>query len=578
MKKIFYFLASAIVALGAMACQNEVDENITPGTQNDVVSFTVAFDEATRISMTPVGNNTANFDFVNGDKLYVQPNEGDYFGNTYKFSTEDGETFSCQNANLVSELETSGNYAMINSRENGEICSELGVDGFLFYGYADLTTKEPVVLEMQHTVFHFTVPEGTEATLKHTDDIFVTEGGEWVNEMTFTKGEYWVAAWASIGGTLSYSINGEEAKSITRDFEDGTIYNLGELSKTIYLVPDMWAAAGAWFAAHFFNAKAEVADVKMTDNNADGIYECNVPVGMESVTFCRMNPAYNEFSWDNGHVWDQSENLTINEAPNNYYYITDWQAGEWNVKGYDPKASTPGEASPWSLASDWDGDVTTEWSDKDMVTTEIKNIFVVKDVTLDAYASFKVRKDKAWTENYGGGILYMNPNGYIQVYSNGTNISITEAGTYDVYFNYTNKLLYLVDAGTDYTTVAEQTTNGAEPPVVEPEVTENVLYLQPNANWKEAGARFAAYFFNNSENVWVGMTASDSDGIYEVHIPEGEWSNVIFCRMNPGTATNDWNNKWNQTADLTIPTDDKNLYTVAEGAWDKGGGTWSVKE
>ena len=53
--------------------------------------------------------------------------------------------------------------------------------------------------------------------------------------------------------------------------------------------------------------------------------------------------------------------------------------------------------------------------------------------------------------------------------------------------------------------------------------------------------------------------------------------NVIFCRMNPGAAANNWNNKWNQTADLTTPTDGKNLYTVKDGTWDKGGGTWSVK-
>ena len=47
--------------------------------------------------------------------------------------------------------------------------------------------------------------------------------------------------------------------------------------------------------------------------------------------------------------------------------------------------------------------------------------------------------------------------------------------------------------------------------------------------------------------------------------------------MNPSTTANNWNNKWNQTADLVIPTDGKNLYTVAEGAWDKGAGTWSTK-
>jgi hypothetical protein len=46
--------------------------------------------------------------------------------------------------------------------------------------------------------------------------------------------------------------------------------------------------------------------------------------------------------------------------------------------------------------------------------------------------------------------------------------------------------------------------------------------------------------------------------------------------MNPGAAANNWNNKWNQTADLKVPADGTNFYTVKEGTWDKGGGTWGV--
>ena len=102
------------------------------------------------------------------------------------------------------------------------------------------------------------------------------------------------------------------------------------------------------------------------------------------------------------------------------------------------------------------------------------------------------------------------------------------------------------------------------------------LYLTPNANWNKDGARFAAYFFGNGET-WVSMTDSDKDGIYEVKVPTDKvYPNVIFCRMNPSAAANNWDNKWNQTADLAIPTDGPNHYTVKEGTWDKGGGTWST--
>ena len=105
--------------------------------------------------------------------------------------------------------------------------------------------------------------------------------------------------------------------------------------------------------------------------------------------------------------------------------------------------------------------------------------------------------------------------------------------------------------------------------------TGKTLYLKPNSNWLDASARFAAYFFGNGEK-WVSMTDSDGDGVYEVTAPTG-YPSVIFCRMNPGAAANNWNNKWNQTADLTIPTDGNNLYTLTGGEWDGVTGAWSVK-
>ena len=241
-----------------------------------------------------------------------------------------------------------------------------------------------------------------------------------------------------------------------------------------------------------------------------------------------------------------------------------------------PEGVTPDEPSVWSLSGTFNG-----WGDAVMVTTTVQDVFVAKSVSFAAYDAFKVRKNKAWTENYGGGIVYFNPNGWMSVYSNGSDIAITEAGTYDVYFDLTNKRLYVVDAGGDYTTVAQQTTEGKEPEVEEPEVTENVLYLKPNSNWKQSNARFAAYFFNNGGNAWVSMVDSDSDGIYEVNIPEGYTfgDNVIFCRMNPSSTANNWNNKWNQTADLKIPTDGKNLFTIPGTTWnDATNSNWSVKE
>lgn len=113
---------------------------------------------------------------------------------------------------------------------------------------------------------------------------------------------------------------------------------------------------------------------------------------------------------------------------------------------------------------------------------------------------------------------------------------------------------------------------------IAPEIPVSKVYFKPNDNWTQANARFAAYFFTPGE-CWVDMTDPDSDGTYECEVPEG-YSNVIFCRMNPETTENNWDNKWNQTSDLSLRdlepvTND--CYYITPGAWDKDpNGYWSA--
>ena len=102
------------------------------------------------------------------------------------------------------------------------------------------------------------------------------------------------------------------------------------------------------------------------------------------------------------------------------------------------------------------------------------------------------------------------------------------------------------------------------------------LYLVPNSNWAKDNARFAIYYWNAAgSNNWVSMSPSDTGGMYEAQVPAG-YDNIIFCRMNPNAAANNWTNKWNQTGDLKVPTDGTNCYTVKAGTWDSGGGSWST--
>ncbi len=255
---------------------------------------------------------------------------------------------------------------------------------------------------------------------------------------------------------------------------------------------------------------------------------------------------------------------------NAYKSASGWSTYKNYIVGYDIPDTPVDSGNGFALAgsfSDW-GNVAMENNN---------GIYSAKGVTMEAYAELKIKDAASWDLNFGAAtVAYMNPGNHIVVAEGGDNIAITEAGTYDVYFDRANLLLYVVAAGTDYTTAPLQSVNGKEPEVVAPEVTDTIVYLRPNSTWGGSDARFAAYFWNDNGNTWVSATDTDADGIYEIYVPTGYGTNIIFCRMKSGTTANSWINKQYQTVDLVIPTDGKNLFTVNEGE-DGVNGVWSVK-
>lgn len=114
-------------------------------------------------------------------------------------------------------------------------------------------------------------------------------------------------------------------------------------------------------------------------------------------------------------------------------------------------------------------------------------------------------------------------------------------------------------------------------------IPSKVVNLVPNSNWKQDNARFAAYLFiNNGAATWVDMSDPDGDGTYSCLVPEDNaYTAAIFCRMNPSTTTNDWEeyNKWNQTQDMYFSDQrGSNTCTIlsSTNVWD-GGGYWKLE-
>ena len=107
------------------------------------------------------------------------------------------------------------------------------------------------------------------------------------------------------------------------------------------------------------------------------------------------------------------------------------------------------------------------------------------------------------------------------------------------------------------------------------------LYLHPNANWMQQGGdggdpqqfsvpRFAAYVWDDNGNQWFDMVPAE-EGFYKVEVPDN-YVNLIFTRMTPFVKENNWDQKWNQTENLTIGKG--NCYYVEENTWDNGKGSW----
>ncbi len=103
------------------------------------------------------------------------------------------------------------------------------------------------------------------------------------------------------------------------------------------------------------------------------------------------------------------------------------------------------------------------------------------------------------------------------------------------------------------------------------------LYLKISSDWSYP-AKYAIYYFNDGANGWSDfMTLVEGeDDTYVGSIPaDFADDNIIFVRLNGEATTPNWNDKWSQTVNLTIP-EDKDFFTVTSGGTgSECNGTWS---
>ena len=104
----------------------------------------------------------------------------------------------------------------------------------------------------------------------------------------------------------------------------------------------------------------------------------------------------------------------------------------------------------------------------------------------------------------------------------------------------------------------------------DPQPTTRTIYLNGGGAslWNQADAVFFVHAWGGTE-ADVLMTQVEGD-VYSAAIPSDNTS-ILFVRMAQGSEAINWDTKWNQSTDQTIPAD-KNLFTMTD--WSNG--TWSV--
>lgn len=433
MKKFWSIFTVALVALSAVSCSNNFEEEVVLG--GETLSFNVNIDNTrTALEQDKNGWNTV---WVGNETLVVSDGTNSY---SFKNSTENKNKFTCTAEGVRSLI---GN--AVNVVYNNVINSAAGAAGMTLKGKAE-NFSESVAIELAADNAFLKLTSTADVTLTASAEIF-GDGSARLKSVTVKAGtDVLVPIYAAKEVTLS-AIKDVTVKEKVLTFENNKIYNLGTLTEapTIYLVPNAdWKQADAWYSAHFYNSNGGFADVKMTDADADGIYECKVPANMTDVIFCRMNPAYPEFSWnseeENNHVWNETISSTIGVEPNNYYYITDWTAGEWHEANYEfpvvtesykvyvyQYENTWSKLNLYSWNSSTNANYTGSWPGTANTTTETINGYKYRVWELPTAATGKnimVILNNGSSQTGDSGPYTINGNLYLLL--RGTSISVIE--------------------------------------------------------------------------------------------------------------------------------------------------------
>ena len=327
----------------------------------------------------------------------------------------------------------------------------------------------------------------------------------------------------------------------TLRFNDGTITAEFEKvpTKTLYLKPDCdkWKNGTQRFYAYLFGKITVGSEWKLMEPAGDYLYSVEVPSDKNytKVIFCKMKNDTSVGGWGSD-VQYQTVDIDIPAESGKIYTVTNQPEGQSATGGWS--AAPDGNSVTVTAPTFTNVTVTIGLDDTKLSSTPLT-------FTKGTAASFYVKAES------NAGYAFKNWTvGETTIDGNPVTVNVATDGTLSVNnitISSLNELVPNFEGGT----TGDTTT----------------LYLVPHGDWKKGVERYAVYLYvSKTDYKWYDMTKVNDD-LYKVDVPNediSKYSGIIFVRMNGNTTENNWDNKYNQTVDLAIPTNGDTKFTVNE--------------
>ena len=188
-------------------------------------------------------------------------------------------------------------------------------------------------------------------------------------------------------------------------------------------------------------------------------------------------------------------------------------------------------------------------------------------INLDAGTyTFKITNGTDWYGNNGTIADTTGDNAWVFATNEGNCTLTATGGAYTFTFDADTKKVTV-------TYVPEESESESESQPVD---TDTVIYLDASKVTKNDEIFYAYTWSEGQPEKWLVSTETTKEGYLKYKSSMfGEYVIFVRCNKNADNPAS-WCAKWNQTDNLTIPTDGKNLYTISDWGGEKMPGDWST--